>query len=375
MMVGGGIVTLVLVLIVWLLGGDPMALLQQLQPGASRAVRRVRSIRAARSSPAQDPDDERRSLSRSFWPIPRMFGASNFGSWASSIGSRKLVLFSGATQSACGFAQSAIGPFYCPADSKVYLDTAFFRELEAVSRTGRFCQGVRRSPTRSAITCSTCWAGATRSKRPSRRGGKAEANKLSVRLELQADYLAGVWAHHAQRSRQILERGDIEAALKAATAIGDDRLQREARGLRRPRLVHARHQRAARSAGSAAAWKRAISRRRSSSSSWTNRSCRSAHAQESGIRVARVNASCRAASSPSAGIALAAFGLGYNLSSAGCCDETGTIGGARLNIVFASSEVAPFAKTGGWPMCAAPAGRSAAGRAQCRGASCRPIAR
>jgi len=140
------------------------------------------------------------------------------------------VLFSDATQSACGFAQSATGPFYCPDDQHVYLDTAFFRELEQRFRApGDFAKAyVIAHEVGHHVQHQLGWSDQVQAAQ--RRAGKAGANKLSVRLELQADYLAGVWAYHANRSRQILEAGDIETALKAATAIGDDRLQREARG-------------------------------------------------------------------------------------------------------------------------------------------------
>ncbi len=109
-----------------------------------------------------------------------------------------LVMFSGVTRSACGFAQSAMGPFYCPNDHKVYLDTSFFQDLE------------RQQAQQSR--------------------DKAEANQLQVRVELQADCLAGVWAHHSQETWNFIEPGDVEAAMQTASAIGDDRLQRQAQG-------------------------------------------------------------------------------------------------------------------------------------------------
>jgi hypothetical protein len=141
-----------------------------------------------------------------------------------------LVLFSDATESACGFAQSATGPFYCPADQKVYLDTAFFRELEQRYRApGDFAKAyVIAHEVGHHVQHSLGWSDKVQSLQ--RGASKVEANKLSVRLELQADYLAGVWAFHANKARRFLESGDVEAALQAATAIGDDRLQREGRG-------------------------------------------------------------------------------------------------------------------------------------------------
>jgi predicted metalloprotease len=140
------------------------------------------------------------------------------------------VLFSDATQSACGFAQSAVGPFYCPLDQQVYLDTAFFRELEQKFHApGDFARAyVIAHEVGHHVQHLMGWSDQIQAAQG--RMDKRTGNKLSVRLELQADYLAGVWAHHAQRARQILERGDVETALAAATAIGDDRLQRESRG-------------------------------------------------------------------------------------------------------------------------------------------------
>jgi predicted metalloprotease len=141
-----------------------------------------------------------------------------------------LVLFSGAVESACGFAQAAMGPFYCPVDQKVYIDLSFYQDLKnRHGAPGDFAQayviaheighhvqnllGILEKVHSARMQVS-----------------QAEGNQLSVMLELQADCFAGVWAYHANHARQILEEGDIEEALNAASAIGDDRLQRGARG-------------------------------------------------------------------------------------------------------------------------------------------------
>lgn len=142
----------------------------------------------------------------------------------------RLVLFTGAVQSACGFARSAVGPFYCPADQKVYLDLAFFEDLRAAHGvSGDFAQAYviahEIGHHVQKLLGIMDRADARRS-----RSNEVEANETSVRLELQADFLAGVWAHHAQRARHILEEGDIEEALNAASQIGDDRLQTRAQG-------------------------------------------------------------------------------------------------------------------------------------------------
>jgi uncharacterized protein len=142
----------------------------------------------------------------------------------------KLVLFSDQAQSACGFADAAVGPFYCPADERVYLDMAFFVELERRFRApGDFARAyVLAHEVGHHVQNLLGWS--DRVQLAQRRSGKADANKLSVRLELQADYLAGVWAHHADRTKHILEAGDIDEGLRAASAVGDDRLQRQTRG-------------------------------------------------------------------------------------------------------------------------------------------------
>jgi predicted metalloprotease len=142
----------------------------------------------------------------------------------------KLVLFSGMIQSACGNAASSVGPFYCPGDEKVYLDMSFFQDLDRrLGAPGDFAQAYviaheigHHVQNQLGIT--------TRVDRMRERLSETEYNALSVRLELQADFLAGVWAHHAQRTKGILEQGDLEEALNAASSIGDDRLQRQSRG-------------------------------------------------------------------------------------------------------------------------------------------------
>jgi predicted metalloprotease len=147
-----------------------------------------------------------------------------------------LVMFTGATQSGCGFAQSAMGPFYCPIDQKVYLDTSFFQDLE---RRVRACDV-------GSKTCQFSQAyviaheighhvqnllGILPKVQQAKQGiEQVDANALQVRVELQADCLAGVWANRAQAKWQFIEPGDVEAALQTASAIGDDRLQRQTQG-------------------------------------------------------------------------------------------------------------------------------------------------
>jgi hypothetical protein len=142
----------------------------------------------------------------------------------------KLVLFSQAAQSACGFAQSAMGPFYCPLDHKVYLDMSFFKDLQTRFRAqGDFAQAYVVAH-EVGHHVQTLLGISQQVEDRKRRAGPAETNKLSVRLELQADCLAGVWANQAHRTRRILEAGDIEEGLNAASAIGDDRIQKQTQG-------------------------------------------------------------------------------------------------------------------------------------------------
>ena len=142
----------------------------------------------------------------------------------------KLVLFSGSTPTACGTGQTATGPFYCPGDQKVYIDLSFYRLMQQRFQvSGEFAEAYVIAHevghhVQNLLGISDKVDAARR------RATQSQANALSVRLELQADCFAGVWAFHANQSRKILEQGDVETALKAATAIGDDALQRQAQG-------------------------------------------------------------------------------------------------------------------------------------------------
>ena len=141
-----------------------------------------------------------------------------------------LVLFSDAVQSACGSAQAAMGPFYCPADQRVYIDMSFYHDLsQRFGAPGDFAQAYVIAH-EVGHHVQNLLGTAEKVQAAQQRASKADANALSVRMELQADCYAGVWANHASRSRQLLEAGDIEEGLGAASAIGDDRLQRMSQG-------------------------------------------------------------------------------------------------------------------------------------------------
>jgi predicted metalloprotease len=174
----------------------------------------------------QDPDRDLRDFSAYVFSNAQRTWEGNFQQQGSPYGRAKLVLYSGGVNTGCGSATSAAGPFYCPADERVYLDLSFYREMaQRLGASGDFAWAyviahevghhVQRQ------------AGTERQVRELQRSNPADANELSVRLELQADCYAGVWAH---RVRGDLEAGDAEEALGAASAVGDDRLQRAATG-------------------------------------------------------------------------------------------------------------------------------------------------
>ncbi|HRA81243.1 MAG TPA: neutral zinc metallopeptidase [Thauera sp.] len=142
----------------------------------------------------------------------------------------RLVLFTGATRSACGVGQAEMGPFYCPADVKLYLDLSFFDDLHRrFGAPGDFAQAYVIAH-EVGHHVQNLLGVSDKVQQARQRGSERDGNLLSVRLELQADCLAGVWAHHADRTRQILEQGDVEEALRAASAIGDDRIQKQSQG-------------------------------------------------------------------------------------------------------------------------------------------------
>ncbi|MGB3311334.1 MAG: neutral zinc metallopeptidase [Nodosilinea sp.] len=218
----GGIGSLLLALVVAFLGGDPSVVFEQ-GSGVSPydnapQVSPAESDRSAEfvSAVLGETEDTWNSIFRS------EFGAD--------YQEPSLVLYSGATQSACGLGQSAMGPFYCPADQKVYLDTSFFQDLSArLGAPGDFAQAYVIAH-EVGHHVQNLLGVSSEVQRAQQRVSRTQANDLSVRLELQADCFAGVWAHNAQASRQILEEGDIEEALNAASQIGDDRLQMESQG-------------------------------------------------------------------------------------------------------------------------------------------------
>lgn len=222
-MVGGGVGTLIMVLVALYLGVDPTIILQQAPPvtappaGASRGTRSPDENRLADfvSVVLADTEDTWNDLFRRGGTTYREPG---------------LVLFTDAVESACGYAESAVGPFYCPRDEKVYIDLGFFREMEdRFHAPGDFAQAYVIAH-EIGHHVQNLLGISEKVQNARARASQVEGNRISVRLELQADCLAGVWAYHANRMRNIIEEGDVEEALGAASAIGDDRLQRQSRG-------------------------------------------------------------------------------------------------------------------------------------------------
>jgi uncharacterized protein len=227
MMMGGGLGTIVLIVLALLFGIDPQALFQP-GPGGGGPPG---GFNPNQQAPVNPGNDEAKQFVSAVLADTEDVWRELFRQQGQRYREPTLVLFTGSVQSACGQADSAVGPFYCPGDEKVYLDLEFFRELkQRFGAPGDFAQAYVIAH-EVGHHVQQLLGISERVHRMRGRVGQEEFNRLSVRLELQADFLAGVWAHHAQRMRNILEQGDIEEALNAAAAIGDDRLQRQSRGV------------------------------------------------------------------------------------------------------------------------------------------------
>ena len=219
----GGLGFLVIIVLYMLLGGDPSQLVEQMPVDSGPSA----STSAGPPPPGQDELADFVSVvladTEDTWnPI--------FASIGRQYEEPHLVLFSGQVRSACGMAGAAMGPFYCPADRKLYIDLSFYDELKRRFRApGDFAQAYVIAHEVGHHVQNLLGINAE-VQDMQRRVSKAEANELSVRLELQADCLAGVWGFHTQRERNMLEAGDLDEALNAASAIGDDRIQRESTG-------------------------------------------------------------------------------------------------------------------------------------------------
>ena len=220
---GGGIGALILALVAIYFGVDPAVVLNQ-------AGTLAPAQESQQPAPAS-PEEERQ---KAFLAVVLADTEDVWGALFSASGQRyeqpRLVLFSGAAESACGFAESAVGPFYCPADGKLYLDLSFFADLERrLGAPGDFAQAyvIAHEVGHHVQNLLGLADRVTEAQRRAR--SQEQVNELSVRMELQADCLAGVWGHSAA-GRGILEAGDVEEGLRAAAAIGDDRMQHMAQG-------------------------------------------------------------------------------------------------------------------------------------------------
>ena len=217
MAMGGGIGALILGLLAYFLGVDPESLPPEVTGGGQTQTQQI---------PADD------SLAQFVGVVLK----ETEDTWNALFQQKgrdyqepKLVLFNGRVQSACGIAGAAVGPFYCPADKQVYIDLSFYRSLkDRLGAPGDFAQAYVIAH-EVGHHVQNLLGISSQVQSAQQRSSQGEANELSVRLELQADFFAGVWAHHANK-RGILDPGDIEEALNAASAIGDDRLQERSQG-------------------------------------------------------------------------------------------------------------------------------------------------
>ncbi|WP_375447166.1 neutral zinc metallopeptidase [uncultured Fibrella sp.] len=220
MVVGGGIGTVVIALVIYLLGGDPSQILNS--SGSEQAT-----SQQAPSGP--QPDDEAALFSRRVLTYTEDIWTDVMTKEGQQYRKPVLVLFRGQTESGCGTASAASGPFYCPGDKKLYIDLSFYDELkQRFNAPGDFAMAYVIAH-EIGHSIQDQWGILDKVHQAQERMSEADANRLSVRLELQADFLAGVWAHYAQQ-KNVLDPGDVEEALNAASAIGDDNIQKANQG-------------------------------------------------------------------------------------------------------------------------------------------------
>lgn len=224
-MIGGrgiGIGTIAIALVAMYFGVDPNLVLniaQQAQPAAQ-----------SQAGPADSNDPKVKFVSRVLWSTEQVW-QDVFSTAGRQYAAPNLEIFGGATSTGCGQGQAAMGPFYCPADQKVYIDLSFYQELqERFKAPGDFAQAYVIAHEVGHHVQNLLGTSAKVQQARQQASSEAASNAYSVRLELQADCYAGVWAHHADQQFRILEEGDIDEALRAATAIGDDALQKQAQG-------------------------------------------------------------------------------------------------------------------------------------------------
>lgn len=224
MLLGGGGMGMVVILIVYtLLGGNPLALLNQMQ----RQGPPPQQQQADAPLETTPEEEEMVSFVKRVLASTEQVWTEQFRADGEQYQLPRLVLFRDRVDSACGGASAAMGPFYCPGDAKVYLDLAFYDEMrDRFHAGGDFAQAYVIAHEIGHHVQNLLGI----SDRVHAAQGRPDFNEQSVRLELQADFLAGLWAHHANKKRPMLEEGDVEEAIQAATAIGDDRLQKQSQG-------------------------------------------------------------------------------------------------------------------------------------------------
>ena len=215
---GGGAGALVIVVLVLIFGG-PEAVMQLLGGGADAPS-------GQQGRPLTANDEESEFVARVLGSTEDVW-SSLFAQSAQRYQVPELTLFGGSVQSACGFASAASGPFYCPRDRRVYLDTSFFTDLARMGGPGDFAAAYVIGH-EVGHHVQTLLGTSDQVRAAQSRAGESEANRIQVAMELQADCFAGVWAYHANQTARVLEPGDVEEGLGAAQAIGDDRLQRNA---------------------------------------------------------------------------------------------------------------------------------------------------
>jgi len=217
---GGTVGTIVIALLVWVLGGNPMDVLKN---GTQQTENTTEGTNT------QSSDELTQFVSVVLKDTEDVWNTL-FTQSGSTYREPKLVVFSQATQSACGYASAATGPFYCPGDEKVFIDLDFLQQMQhQLNATGDFA--IAYIIAHEVGHHVQKLLGITDQMENLRRQvSEAEYNEYSVRLELKADFFAGVWAYHAQQTKNILEEGDIEEALNAASSVGDDRMQMQSQG-------------------------------------------------------------------------------------------------------------------------------------------------
>jgi predicted metalloprotease len=223
---GGGIGIVVIALIAMFLGIDPSVVMESAQQASVATAPQREEVGTVQPSREDKMADFVSAVLGSTEDVWSDVFARNGRTYRKPV----LVLFSGAVQSACGFAQAAVGPFYCPADNKLYIDLAFYRDLQDKFRApGDFAQAYVIAH-EVGHHVQNLLGIAEEVRRAQARAGERQGNQLQVRMELQADCFAGIWAAQANRAKRILEPGDIEEGLRAAAAVGDDRIQMASRG-------------------------------------------------------------------------------------------------------------------------------------------------